>query len=144
MNRITGLLFAIVSSLFAITSQSAQSSDLMGAPECKDRPALDSIKFNNEFFSDIESGKKVATTRIRIRCYQAGSTVKMLDQANTDKGAAQITKVSKLTFAQLTEDHAKKENCTLQELQEGLLEIYGPEVKTSDLSFVEFQIPPKR
>jgi uncharacterized protein YqfB (UPF0267 family) len=142
MTKVTVQVAMIAALIFGSSLASAQKgSDLMNEPECQGQPALNSIKFADEFFGDIRDGKKVATTRLRVRCYAAGSVIEMQSPDGTPRGTIKITEVSKTKFEDLTDAHARLENCTLKELQEGLYEIYGPDVKTQPLSFVEFKVP---
>lgn len=136
-------LFPILSALLPLSHANSLPKpidDLMREPECQGQKPTGTIKFNDEFFAEIESGKKVATTRLGVRCFATNSKVDMQSLAGKVVGTIKIVRVSKIQFDDLTDAHAKKENATLKELQEGLLEIYGPEVKSKPLSFVEFTL----
>jgi len=114
--------------------------DLSKHPDCANKPSGDSIAFNAEFFKPILAGKKVATTRKGIRCFKTGQIVSAKDTDGKDHFKLKITKVEERTFANLDDKLAQAEDTTLADLKEGLIEIYGEEIKTSPLSVIYFKL----
>ena len=116
------------------------ANDLTNKPECKNAQPPQNIVFNNEFFESIRSGRKIATTRKGIRCFKAGQIVSALDNEKNEVLKLTIKEVLEKTFYTLDEKTARAEDATLEELQIGLVEIYGEEIKNSPLSVIYFQL----
>ncbi len=96
------------------------------------------MSFNQEFLESIFKSQKTATTRKGTRCYKPGTIVEMIDTQKQSQGFLKITKVEFLGFKALHKKLAKAENCSLKELREGLIEIYGQEIKAEPLTAIYF------
>lgn len=127
-----------VFTLFFIFMTTTYAQDLSKLKECKGQTPPDKIAFNAEFFEPILAGRKIATTRKGIRCFKAGQVVKALDTDGKEHFKLKIKKVLQKTFDTLDDKIAKAEDATLKELQDGLVEIYGEEIKTMPLSVIYF------
>jgi len=110
----------------------------MAARICRGPAQTKPLSFLNEFFEPMAKGEKVATTRKGERCYRVGSVVPAINEQKEEVGSLKIKKVRVIKFSEIDASLAKAEGATVKELKEGLVEIYGEEIKKADLTAIYF------
>ena len=115
-----------------------QADDPMNTKKCQNEALLTEIKFLEKFVPDMESGKKTATTRRGIRCVKAGQKLVATTPKGQPLGQLMVLRAYMLRFNEITTELAKAENTTIEGLQNGLISIYGPDIKNQDLTAIHF------
>lgn len=107
--------------------------------ECIGKPYDAYMRFYPELFDPIYKGTKRATSRMGVRCFDAGSIIPMTDMEKKPAGLVRIEKSLLTTWDAISEDVAKAEGTTAERLKAGLLSIYGEAIKTSGVTVVYFR-----
>lgn len=109
---------------------------------CQGAERLKELKFNDEFFAPMKGGAKRATTRKGVRCVAEGDILDAQTVEGVKKGTLKIQKARTLKFDDIDAELAAAEDATVEELKEGLREIYGPEIEKETLTAIYFDYTP--